>query len=47
VEDIDEVLAELQDERGNFVDPRVRAAVAQVQREQDGADGSQAAEAYR
>ena len=47
VEDIDEVLDGLTDDDGQFVDPRITAQVAAVQREQDGAPGSQAAEAYR
>lgn len=47
VEDVDEVLDDMTDEQGNFLDPRVTAAAAAVQREQDGAPGSQAAEAYR
>jgi response regulator RpfG family c-di-GMP phosphodiesterase len=47
VEDIDEVLAELTDERGQFRDPRLVQQVAALQREQDGAEGSQAEEAYR
>ena len=47
VEDVDEVLQELTDEDGNFLDPRLRAAQVAVKRERDGADGSQAAEAYR
>lgn len=46
VEDIDEVIEEMTDEQGNFIDPRVNAAIAAVQREQNGAPGSQAAEAY-
>lgn len=47
VEDVDEVLDELTDDKGRFIDPRVTAAAAVVQREQDGAPGSQAEEAYR
>jgi hypothetical protein len=47
VEDVDEVLKEMQDEDGNFVDPRLAAAAVAVQRERDGAPGSQAAEAYQ
>lgn len=47
VEDVDEVMKELTDERGNFRSPRAMADAAARQREQDGADGSQAAEAYR
>jgi hypothetical protein len=47
VEDVDEVLADLTDDDGNFIDPRVTAAVAAVQRERNGAPGSQAEEAYR
>lgn len=46
VEDVDEVLEQMKDERGNFIDPRVTAAAVALQREQDGAPGSQAAEAY-
>lgn len=46
VEDIDEVLEGMTDASGNFVDPRVNAALAAVQRERNGAPGSQAAEAY-
>jgi hypothetical protein len=47
VEDVDEVLKELQDDDGGFKDPRVTAALSALRRERDGADGSQAAEAYR
>lgn len=47
VEDIDDVLKDLVDERGQFLDPRTVADAAARQREQDGAPGSQAAEAYR
>lgn len=47
VEDVDEVLQSMQDENGDFIDPRVTAAVAAVQRERNGAPGSQAVEAYR
>jgi hypothetical protein len=47
VEDIDEVLDTLTDDNGEFLDPRVAAAAAAIAREQDGAPGSQAAEAYR
>jgi hypothetical protein len=47
VEDVDEVLDGLTDERGEFIDPRITAAAAAVQRERDGAPASQAAEAYR
>jgi hypothetical protein len=47
VEDVDEVMDDLTDDRGAFLDPRVTAAAAAVQRERDGAAGSQAQEAYR
>lgn len=47
VDDVDEVLKDLQDERGNFKDPRIAAQLAAMQRERDGAPGSQAEEAYR
>jgi hypothetical protein len=47
VEDVDEVIEELTDENGDFRDPRMRATATAVRRERDGADGSQAAEAYR
>lgn len=47
VEDVDEVLADMQDENGQFIDPRDVAAAAAARRERDGAPGSQAAEAYR
>ncbi|WP_100499364.1 hypothetical protein [Geodermatophilus chilensis] len=47
VEDVDEVLDDLTDDDGDFIDPRVAASVAAVQRERNGAPGSQAAEAYR
>lgn len=47
VEDVDELLKDLQDERGQFLSPRAAAQAAAAQREQDGAPGSQAAEAYR
>lgn len=47
VEDVDEVLEDMQDENGDFVDPRVTSALALMQRERDGAEGSQAEEAYR
>lgn len=47
VEDPDEVLDDMTDDNGEFVDPRITAAVAMVQRERDGAPGSQAEEAYR
>ena len=47
VEDIDEVLEDMTDDDGNFLDPRITAQVAAVQRERDGAPGSQAEEAYR
>ena len=47
VEDVDEVLEEMQDDDGNFVDPRVTSALDAIRRERDGAPGSQAEEAYR
>lgn len=47
VEDVDEILDGMVDERGNFVSPRAVADAAARQREQDGAPGSQAEEAYR
>ncbi len=47
VEDVDEILEGMVDERGQFIDPRATAAAAAAQREQDGAPGSQAEEAYR
>jgi hypothetical protein len=47
VDDIDEVLNDMTDDNGQFIDPRVTASVAAVQRERNGAPGSQAAEAYR
>lgn len=47
VDDIDEILDEMTDEDGNFLDPDVQAAAAAAARERNGAPGSQAAEAYR
>jgi hypothetical protein len=47
VEDIDELIDDMTDERGNFIDPRIVAAANAAQREQDGGAGSQAQEAYR
>ena len=47
VEDVDEVLQDMQDENGEFIDPRVTAGLAAMRRERDGAPGSQAEEAYR
>ena len=46
VEDVDEVLKDLTDADGKFLDPRVERAAAAVKAERDGAPGSQAAEAY-
>lgn len=47
VEDVDEVLQDMQDEAGNFKDPRVQAGLDALRREREGGPGSQAAEAYR
>jgi len=47
VEDVDELLKDLVDERGQFQSPRAMADAAARQRERDGAAGSQAEEAYR
>jgi len=46
VEDVDEVLNDLTDDDGNFLGPRLAASAAALQRERDGASGSQAAETY-
>jgi hypothetical protein len=44
--DVDEVMASMRDEQGNFTPPGGAQAVA-AQQDQNGAPGSQAAEAYR
>jgi hypothetical protein len=46
VDDIDEILDEMTDADGNFLDPALQAAADAVTRERNGAAGSQAAEAY-
>jgi hypothetical protein len=47
VEDVDEVLDEMTDANGDFLDPGLQAAAQAVARERNGAPGSQAQEAYR
>jgi hypothetical protein len=47
VDDIDEILDEMTDENGDFLDPALQQAAQAVAREKNGQPGSQAAEAYR
>ena len=46
VDDIDEILDEMTDADGNFIDPAMQQAALAVTRERNGAPGSQAQEAY-
>jgi hypothetical protein len=46
VDDADEILDEMTDADGNFLDPAIQQAAQAVARERNGAPGSQAAEAY-
>jgi len=47
VDDVDEILDDMTDENGDFLDPAIQQAAQAVAREKNGAPGSQAAEAYR
>lgn len=47
VSDADEILDEMTDENGDFLDPAMQAAAAAVAREKNGVAGSQADAAYR
>jgi hypothetical protein len=47
VPDVDEVMAAMRDEQGNFTPPAAALQAVAAQQDQNGAPGSQAAEAYR